>query len=321
MDNLKISLLKEEDLDDHSGFSFIKKFGISAFATNLAIVTGAHFSRYTKKSSYWTKTACKSGKVRVIGSDGNNKTLNPYSWSGTIRPVLSHISLFNELIKKRHRICDGLYSVEFGEYPQEAADKILKEELEKHYQNNELEETGRIYTLYKRKNLIIDTYFSPKAHKEYIYNGRKFIRVKVSLYKKDELVTIKYVDYKDGDYIWLEVTPVEWFIDEQSRKLISLKGLLSGVPFNSYKKYNGDFKDTEMYEFLYKYMLPELLSNTSVFGLSIGIPNNASNNLSEEVIKDFERITDKLSPEDREAYINALKELKESLGTKPKKRR
>ena len=39
------------------------------------------------------------------------------------------------------------------------------------------------------------------------------------------------VKYRDGDYVWVEVSPVKWLIDNKTGILISKKGLVSGIRF------------------------------------------------------------------------------------------
>ena len=63
------------------------------------------------------------------------------------------------------------------------------------------------------------------------------------------------VQYRDGDYVWVEVSPVKWLIDDKTGILISKKGLVSGIRFlNKSTNYKGDFSKTEMKEYLDRYM-------------------------------------------------------------------
>ena len=67
------------------------------------------------------------------------------------------------------------------------------------------------------------------------------------------------VQYRDGDYVWVEVSPVKWLIDDKTGILISKKGLVSGIRFlNKSTNYKGDFSKTEMKEYLDRYMSKEL---------------------------------------------------------------
>lgn len=70
------------------------------------------------------------------------------------------------------------------------------------------------------------------------------------------------VEYRNGDYVWVEVSPVKWLIDDRKGLLISKYGLVSGIRFLDKKTdYKGDFSKTEMYEYLNKYMIKDLFQN------------------------------------------------------------
>ncbi len=53
--------------------------------------------------------------------------------------------------------------------------------------------------------------------------------------------------YKDGDNVWVEVSPVElWIVDEKSRMMITEKLIFAGVQFNKESNYHTkDFDKTE----------------------------------------------------------------------------
>lgn len=63
--------------------------------------------------------------------------------------------------------------------------------------------------------------------------------------------------YMDGEFVWVEVSPVEWLVDVQSEQLVAKKGLLSGIKFNSWA-YKRNFVVTDMYHYMNKYLLHDL---------------------------------------------------------------
>ena len=65
--------------------------------------------------------------------------------------------------------------------------------------------------------------------------------------------------YAGGDYIWIEVSPVKWIVDLDTKTLISKYGLIYGIRFAPYKA-NGlvKWEDSEAYNFLNTYMAQDL---------------------------------------------------------------
>lgn len=96
------------------------------------------------------------------------------------------------------------------------------------------------------------------TYDEYEYQGKKYICVKANI----SFVRYKLsngVEYRSGDYVWVEVSPVKWLIDDRTGILISKKGLVSGIRFlDKGTNYEGDFDRTEMKEYLDRYMFRDL---------------------------------------------------------------
>ena len=82
------------------------------------------------------------------------------------------------------------------------------------------------------------------------------------IYKKYQLLS-NGIKVKNGDMVCIEVSPVTWLIDNRDKKLIAKRGLLSGIKFNN-KKYDGDFDNTKMNEYLNKYMLKDLTQSVNL---------------------------------------------------------
>ena len=90
--------------------------------------------------------------------------------------------------------------------------------------------------------------FQPCEHEEYEYNGKKYVRI----------VYYNSLTSKQGIYFWLEVSPLKWYVDSDAKILISKNIIASGVRFCDAEKYDGNFKNTEMYKFLNSYFLKDL---------------------------------------------------------------
>ena len=99
--------------------------------------------------------------------------------------------------------------------------------------------------------------FRPVEHEEYEYNGKKYVRVKSNCYERGYKLS-NGVNVMPNDIVWLEVSPIKWYVDESSRMLISKTLLASGIRFCNNGQYRGNFKATEMYMFLNNYFKKEL---------------------------------------------------------------
>ena len=160
---------------------------------------------------------------------------------------------------------NGTEEVEFGEYPQNAADSIIQNILESEY-NRGMNKTGRSFTFDSVKSNDYNTGYKPVTYEEYEYQGNKYIRIKAN-YDFDDFYFMfsNGVVYSDGDYVWVEVAPVKWLIDDENKQLISKYGLVSGIKFMDSKvKYNGDFDRTEMKKFLDKYMVKDMFQSVDL---------------------------------------------------------
>lgn len=161
---------------------------------------------------------------------------------------------------------NGTEEVEYGEYPQYAPSSDMQKLLEEELQKGNLSKTGKTYTFDSTKYDEYDKGFHPIIYNEYEYRDKKYIRIKVnSCYDSDTFQLSNGETYKDKDYVWVEVSPVRWLIDDKTKTLISKRGLVSGIRFQAKDKpYDGDFKTTEMKEYLDKYMLKDITQSATL---------------------------------------------------------
>lgn len=281
--DLELTLLSEGEVfgvDGVEQLEVLKKYGIKSAVTDLAILTGCYLDRYNIcmvpddnslkgiAGNWGTKSPDGDGGVIFIDEDGENYGTycnhNDYS----IRPVLifSSSSVFQQITSKRISGYNGTEEIEFGEYSQYVADVNMQEILENAYKNEFLYKTGRNYTFDSRVFDERSQCFKPITYDEYEYNGKKYIRVKAnSIFEiySFELSNGSY--YKNGDYVWVEVSPVIWLIDDKTKMLVSKRGLVSGISLQTKGKiYYGDFATTEMKEYLDKYMLRDLFQSVTL---------------------------------------------------------
>lgn len=266
MDNIEITLLSKEENWGEKKLEILKKYSDSVTKiTDLAILTGAnHYSLFyigalkESLSCYYTKSSDGDGDIMVVTDDdepfGDYRTANEYA----IRPVLISSSIFNTVSPMAHDSNNEVKDeVSFGEYPQFAAEHDIQKELAKAYQREILSETKHEYTFYNK-----GSYNVPITYPEYQYNGKKYIRVRANSIELTNFKLLNGDNYRNGDYVWVEVAPIKWLIDNENKKLISKYGLLSGIRFGSFeKKYEGNFEETEMYEFLNTYFLRDILQS------------------------------------------------------------
>ena len=288
--NFELTLLSDGQIWGNSNepqLEVISKYGTKAAITDLCILTGGYLCENTKYNInedrsltgrigwFWTR----SNDVSVVDKEGNRCCSIRYARNGTVRPALQSSVIFSQIYQSRVRRYNGTEEVEFGEYPQYAADSRMQSILESEYNKGMMNKTGGSYTFDSVKYNDYNTGFKPVTYEEYEYQGNKYIRIKAnSDFDGGKFMLSNGACYKDGDYVWVEVAPVKWLIDDENNQLISKKGLVSGIRFLDRKiNYYGNFNKTEMYEYLNKYMIKDLFQNVNC------IQKGSDNNIEESL--------------------------------------
>ena len=158
---------------------------------------------------------------------------------------------------------DGILEVEYGQYPQKAVSKSMQDILEQNYRMRIISSTGNKYTYDSRRYNEYDEAFRPDTHEEYELDGKRYIRAKVNSCYDGETVTLSNGEkYRDGDYVWIEVSPVKWWVDEKEGWMITENILFAGVQFNRTRNYHtSDFDRTDIKSFMDNYLARELIQN------------------------------------------------------------
>ena len=272
VDELELTLLSDEDIwgNDSLNVFHIHKYGTIAAITDLVILTGGYCSDSCfymapddhslkgRTGWFYTRTATIDGDMLGVGENGSRGYRYRYDRDGAVRPVLLSSSIFSQIFPNRVRGYDGVEEVEYGEYPQYAPDARMQRILTDKYRSGSLLKTGRTYTFgYYLQG------FQPVKYEEYEYNGKKYIRVKAnSDYGDKKFILSNGKSYRNGDYVWIEVSPVIWLIDDRTKTLVSKRGLLAGIRFQTEKKrYYGHFLETEMKWYLDNYMVKDLFQS------------------------------------------------------------
>ena len=280
MNNQDLTLLSEGQIwgnDKESQLEVIRKYGTKAAITDLCVLTGSYLCEDTdynidedsslkgRTSWFWTRSDDNDNDVRAVNKHGDRDDLFRYLRYGAVRPALQSSVIFSQISPNRVRGYNGTEEVEYGEYPQYAADSRMQSILESEY-NRGMNKTWRSYTFDSVKYDDYDTGFNPVTYEEYEYQGKKYIRIRAnSDFDGNKFKLSNGVEYRDGDYVWVEVSPVKWLIDDRTGILVSKIGLVSGIRFlDRNHNYKGDFSRTEMKEYLDRYMIRDL-TQTATF--------------------------------------------------------
>ena len=277
MNNQELTLLSVEQIWGNSQLEILKKYGTKIAATDLCILTRGCVrdedyvdedkSLTGRTCVAWTKTVNKY--VKEIFIDGLCSCCGYINdISCVIRPVLQ-----NSTISLPSTVSDPniIMEIEYGEYPQNAPSATMQKELEKEYKKG-MNKTGRSYTFSSSPCDDFDTLFKPVTYDEYEYHGKKYIRVRaIAEYPDYESILSNGLACKDGDYFWVQVSPVKWLIDDKTGLLISKKGLVAGIGFGDVKYYDGmsyDFDKSELKKYLDTHMMHDLFQNTVSLNVS-----------------------------------------------------
>ena len=159
--------------------------------------------------------------------------------------------------------------MEYGYYPQKAVSKDMQERLERAFKSRSLSRTRNSYTTDSRKYDEYDEEFLPRQHQEYEYNGKRYVRVEAnSNYSGNEFELSNGEKYQDGDYVWIEVSPVKWLVDEKAKIMITEKLIFAGVQFKHTRDYHTrDFDKTDIKIFMDTYLEKDLEQTRRTVGI------------------------------------------------------
>ncbi len=275
-----ITFLTQEQCFEREKLDIIKKRGTKAAITDFSILLGGYVSGYHIDSDdslegrtgyYWTKSDDGDNDARVVNGIGDRYCRNVDERDGGARPALPFSSISsiptNGVSGKRAR--DGILEVEYGYYPQKAVSKDMQLKLEQAFKSGRLSRTGKGYTTDSKKYDDYDEKFEPKKHEEYQYDGKRYVRVETNSYfDGGEFQLSNGERYKDGDYVWVEVSPVKWLVDEKAKIMLTEKLIFAGVQFKATRDYHTrDFDKTDIKTFMDKYLSKELEQSRGTINL------------------------------------------------------
>lgn len=263
----EFTLLSDEQTFGSRKIDVIKQLGGKCAISDFAILLGAYVSSdyhvdgdssLKGRTGWWYLSSSDGdGDVRDVIEGGDRKLTYAGKRSGAVRPALPYSNI-SDISPNGVRGRSGFLEVEYGEYPQYVVDTSLGRTLDSEFSAGRLRKTGKTYTTDSRRWNANSEKFSPVEHEEYEYNGKRYVRVKSNDTNENFKLT-NGVTTHPGDYFWLEVSPIVWYVDEKSKMLVSKTLLASGIRFCNDGQYRDDFKTTEMYMFLNKYFAKDMI--------------------------------------------------------------
>lgn len=270
-----LTFLTREQCFESEKLDILQKRGTKAAITDFSILLGGwvdsnkyywHIdgddSLEGRTGFYWTKSDDGDNDARMVDGSGRRSCHNVLERGGGARPALpfSSISSIPTNGVSGKRAGDGVLEVEYGFYPQKAVSKDMQERLERAFKSGSLSRTGKNYTTDSRRYDDYDAEFSPKQHQEYQYNGKRYVRVEAnSDFGGGEFQLSNGEKYRDGDNVWVEVSPVKWLVDERAKIMLTDKLIFSGVQFNHTRDYHTrDFDKTDIKTFMDRYLSRDL---------------------------------------------------------------
>ena len=225
--------------------------------TDFAYLNGASYRKclgpngeYGTFSLAYTKSHAPKGKVICIDFKGGKIIVNPEYERGVIRPIFRNDKVYNNLRKYNLRFIDNVKVVDFGRYPQHVPETEMLIKLNRSF-NKTLKETGNTFS-YVLSDKV-------ETLKEYTLDNRYFVRCKINtLNKKDVIFNNK--NYENSECIWVEVLPVEWLVDDETKTFISKYGLISNMKFSQNNYYDGKFENTFIKKFMDECMAKDLFA-------------------------------------------------------------
>lgn len=267
MDNQDLTILSVEELNNSEA---LKKYGGGAANTDLCLLTGGLTSdKYVSDDKtlsgrtgfFWTRTKHSDKEYRDVFGNGFI-SFSPKEWDcRSIRPVFHSSTMISNLSPFKTKGYNNVDEVEYGEYPQEAPTFLMQKILESEYKKG-MKKTGRSYTFNSEKDNNYHSDLAPITYDEYEYNKKRYIRFNID--KKFGYSSEKLSNghkYKIGDVVWIEISPVKWLIDDEKNMLISKKGLVSGIKMTKQDNIVNDFNETEVQQFINKYLVHDLVQN------------------------------------------------------------
>ena len=258
---IKLTLLTREQVGAQLGLvkedrlKVLQDYGRRAMGSDLVLLLGgiqylSVYDRFAMANSccrYWIISNDRD--YNLVWFDGSLAKDNKTVTVNAIRPVLQLPLEMLEKIPRRVEH-DGITRFYFGEYPQMVAERDLKPELERKYRSGELVPTGKFYTFRTAKTNGTHNYL------EYYYDGEKYVIIVAERTLADHLSNDLTI--RRGTPYYFRVDPIVWLYDEETRLLISERGLVAGIPYHLNKK-ACSYEESQVYQYLNNYLAKQII--------------------------------------------------------------
>ena len=263
---MKVTFLREEDIWGNNALEVMQAYGTKVGVSDVAIALGTCMGSGTKNSAgvasgyAWSASSYKNVNVRTVDLDGAKNCFNPNRRIAAGCPALpfSATSKICPNNMKTMRLANGktVQICEYGAYPQTVAPKSISQELEAQYQKNALKTTGKNYTFDSVELDAYSTGFTPRNCAEYMFNGKRYVRIKGKPYDRNSVMS-DGTSVQKGQAYWFEVQPIEWLMDPKGM-WVSRQALFAGIQFDVKEEYDGNFANTAMYNYLQTHFAKEM---------------------------------------------------------------
>ena len=290
-------LNKEQVFGKHQ-LSVLKKYGVKAIQTDFSILLGGYNADTNKHYGFYWLKDLTDDEVAVVNYSGSLRHDVDNTKNIAARIVLPINDDIENYIKEKGKLLFCGHSdpsngplvypliveeVEYGFYPQMAVSEELQEKLEEKYKASNLEVSHNSYTVDKNDWLTKNKAFSPLAIPEYIYENEYYVRV-INRSHSAPATLNDGRKVKNGDFVWLEVSPVEWLVDKESNLLISEYLLFSNISYSYAKNDKDNFEKTGIKWYLDNIWSKEL---TQIFQI---------NHVKPIIDKEFKKLQKKPNP-------------------------
>lgn len=257
----KFTLLSDQLLTSRFyQLEIFKKRDFKAAITDYAILLGGFVSdQYhsgegidlkDRTGNYWIRTD-KEGKffVTYFGYINHEETSNE---NIGVRPITLYSKIKKDCQNSKNAK-DGILELEYGQYPQNAVPKDLQQFLERTYQFS-----NRVKLSTNRYSSNCGSYdkWDLKINFEYEYQGKKYIRMKANFCPKEGVLLSNSETYQNGDIVWIEVSPVKWWVDRKTDIAVSENILFAGIPLE--KKLGLSYSQIDVEQFMKEYFSKEI---------------------------------------------------------------
>ena len=210
---------------------------------------------------YWLDGESVEGKAHFVEKDKLTSGSTTLRING-IRPCIkiSDIKSIPRNKDSKLTYSCGEYQVFYGYYPRKVVETMIQEELECLYNKNDLIETGNSYTIDLNDSNNTTDKFEPLKLKEYEYEGKRYVRLSIrSVYKGLSIMLSDNISRKAGSYVWFEVEPVKWIVDDDAKIMYTKEVISGGIQYDEERTTPVKcFEETNLYDFLNNYLEKDL---------------------------------------------------------------